>query len=91
MLAGLSPGAVATWLAQHPQVRLSEMPDDVVAAWWLSLNPGAAPGALNERQKALIVAMPSLFGNLNGISYAARDRANRLVLQDMIDHGDETK
>jgi uncharacterized protein YukE len=52
--------------------RLGAASPEVVVAWWASLSPAA--------RDALIVGLPGVIGNLNGVPYGARDRANRRAL-----------
>ncbi|WP_166866512.1 MULTISPECIES: alpha/beta hydrolase [unclassified Salinibacterium] len=89
LLSGMTPAARAVWLEDNPNALstlVSSPPRAAdVAAWWLSLNPGARPGALNARQRDLLELAPDVFGNLDGVSYAGRDVANRIRLRQIID------
>ncbi len=55
-----------------------------VAAWWAQLgqtvDPVTGKVTMGARQAALVAAMPAVIGNLDGVSYTARDAANRLEL-----------
>jgi uncharacterized protein YukE/pimeloyl-ACP methyl ester carboxylesterase len=61
--------------------RLADMPADQVAAWWDSMGGRGSADRHSAAQEALITAMPSIIGNLNGVAYWARDRANRISAQ----------
>lgn len=48
--------------------------------WWHGLTPGGS-----GQQNTVVHALPQIFGNLEGIPYAARARANQIVLnRDMV-------
>ena len=79
------PERVLSLLESHPALAsaLTHVDPNVVAAWWRGLDdPGsAAPGlSRSAPQRALVAAVPSALGNLNGVAYWARDSANRAVL-----------
>src|SRR5690606_1517040 len=89
LLGTMTPAALAIWLEDHPgaldSLQSNPPPAVDVAAWWLRLNPGARPGAINAIQRTLLEGAPDAFGNLDGISYAGRDIANRIRLQRLVD------
>jgi hypothetical protein len=88
-LATMTPATLAIWLEDHPGaldwLQSNPPPAVDVATWWLGLNPGARPGAINAVQRTLLEGVPDAFGNLDGISYAGRDIANRIRLQNYLD------
>jgi uncharacterized protein YukE len=49
-----------------------------VARWWQSLR--GPDGRRSAVQTALIMTLPGVIGNLEGVAYAARDAANRVAL-----------
>lgn len=65
-----NPASVSAMMISPPRAT-------VVTSWWSGL-----PGA---RQKALLATAPEYVGNLDGVPYAVRDRANRLYLKQSID------
>ncbi|MEV8272809.1 alpha/beta hydrolase [Microbacterium sp. NPDC077184] len=75
-LSGSDGAAAARLLAVNPDWLLLLQdyppPPDEVNRWWVGLVPAAA--------SALVAAAPRLVGNLEGVRYADRDRANRLSL-----------
>lgn len=73
-LADLPDDNVDDYLMRHPDVLidvLSSQPDDI-AVWWSTL-------AKQDRRELFDLA-PQVIGNLGGIDYATRDRANRVHL-----------
>lgn len=70
------------WLANRPEFAdtLAELPPppNAVAAWWTSL--GSSAVTASPGQLALIASVPAVIGNLTGVAYWGRDRANRNVL-----------
>jgi WXG100 family type VII secretion target len=84
-LGRLGPDQVAA-LAGDDDIaeRLAGMTDPkAVAAWWEGLGGEFGKGSSDEHssmQDAFIAAFPSVIGNLNGVAYWARDRANRAEL-----------
>ncbi|AMM20514.1 hypothetical protein AX769_10590 [Frondihabitans sp. PAMC 28766] len=79
------PERVLSLLESHPALAsaLTHVDSNVVAAWWRGLDdPGSAAAGLSRSapQRALVAAVPSALGNLNGVAYGARDSANRAVL-----------
>lgn len=81
-LGTLSAAEQRAWLARNPRFldAVQDVPPDAaqVAAWWHGLGGDAATASAG--QLGLIAAMPGLIGNLEGVGYWARDRANRAVL-----------
>lgn len=73
-VAALPPDELAL-LAGAVGARLSTMPAERVARWWDGLGDHSAA------QQALIIGLPAAIGNLDGVSYWARDQANRISLQ----------
>lgn len=75
--------------------RLAAMDDpEQVAAWWEAAGGDSGRGSADDfsvTQDALVAAFPAVLGNLNGVAYWARDRANRSELQRLIRgaHGDD--
>jgi len=86
-LAGLRPEEVAAFAGNSTIAdRLAGLKDsNAVAKWWSGLGGEHGKGTKGEHsaaQDAFIAAFPAAVGNLNGVAYWARDRANRHVLQD---------
>ncbi|WP_420112780.1 alpha/beta hydrolase [Pseudactinotalea sp.] len=87
-LAQMTPEDAAAWLAAHPEfadaLAASPPPAEEVNAWWLTLgDPVAGDDGTNDPnalQLALITAMPSVIGNLNGVPYWGRSDANVMAL-----------
>lgn len=81
-LGTLSAKEQRAWLARNPRFldAVQDAPPDAneVAAWWHGLGEDAATASAG--QLGLIAAMPGVLGNLEGVGYWARDRANRAVL-----------
>ncbi|MGR6742430.1 alpha/beta hydrolase [Microbacterium sp. F1-18] len=75
-LAGMSELDLATLFHLHPelatQVQQNAGSAHEVAAWWAALSA-------IQRQN-LVLGAPALIGNLEGVTYRARDVANRIVL-----------
>jgi hypothetical protein len=65
--------------------RLGQIKDpQVIADWWNSLGGADGKGSSakhSDVQQALVSGIPSLIGNLNGVAYWARDKANRTTLK----------
>jgi uncharacterized protein YukE len=94
-VAKMSDGQFLTWLGtldtetiaalkDDPKIaaRLAGMDAKDVASWWNALSgPG---GAHSAAQDAFVAAIPATIGNLNGITYWARARANATVLADKL-------
>lgn len=78
-LAGADGPSLRTVLRAKPALAeaLTGAEPAAVAPWWTALS--------RAQQDALISAAPSVIGNLGGVAYAARDRANRLWLGAQLD------
>ncbi|WP_311211331.1 MULTISPECIES: alpha/beta hydrolase [unclassified Arthrobacter] len=94
-IAGLNAAQLTTWLTVPAnKARLQgllqnqEYNPAVTAAWWTSLghtvDNGTGKVTLGETQQLLINTFPSIIGNLQGVSYTARNQANQLVLTQML-------
>ncbi|MGO4594245.1 alpha/beta hydrolase [Leifsonia sp. 2TAF2] len=74
VLSRLTPAELKLLLAGDPSLvqQFWEHPPapEMVAGWWNGLTP--------EVRTALIQAAPGIFGNLPGLPYSDRDRANRI-------------
>ena len=81
MLTGLSATDLAVLLETHPELadKLATADPNAVATWWTSMN-GENPGTPSTEQLTLITGIPAIIGNLNGVAFWARDRANHLAL-----------
>lgn len=77
-LAALTPAQLALYGAWNPAAARNPIPagtnEDVPAAknWWAALDPAS--------QAALTAAVPGIIGNLNGIPYADRAKANKTTI-----------
>lgn len=73
-IAGADVPSLAAVLRARPALAdvLAQGGPADVAPWWAALS--------GAQQRALISAAPAVIGNLGGVAYAARDRANRLWL-----------
>lgn len=88
-LAGLTPEQIEALGARHPQIRTTAPPlpttEGDLAGW-----PGGAEGAAwwqgltTEQQAALVLALPGLVGNTEGVPYTDRAAANAETL-DLLD------
>ncbi|MBF4461455.1 MULTISPECIES: alpha/beta hydrolase [unclassified Rathayibacter] len=80
-LATLPTAEIATLLAASPRLeaQLRRMDPATVHTWWTGLAP-TGEAQLSKRQEALIAVVPAIIGNLDGIPYGARARANSSVL-----------
>ena len=74
VLTDLSAADLLTLMSTDPGFaeRLRSIEPAGVAAWWAGLG--------DSERDALITAMPALIGNLEGVSYTSRDKANRIWL-----------
>ncbi len=74
VMRSLDGAALEALLNARPDLatRLSQIAPSEVAPWWRGLSA--------TQQDALIATAPGVIGNLGGVAYAARDRANRIVL-----------
>lgn len=79
LLSGMTGPEIAEALAANPALadQLAALPADKVAPWWRGLT--------DEQQDALIAAIPSVIGNLEGVAYTDRDTANRLWLDQQLE------
>ena len=77
-LAGLDSDDLAALLRIRPDIAhtLSQAEPADVAAWW--------EGMEGSQRDALITALPAIVGNLEGVAYSDRNRANRLWLDDQL-------
>ncbi|MBT2504055.1 alpha/beta hydrolase [Curtobacterium sp. ISL-83] len=90
-VAAMSDGQFLTWLGtldpetiaslkSDPKIaaRLAGLDAKDVASWWNAMSgPG---GAHSAAQDAFVGAIPAALGNLNGVAYWARAKANSVVL-----------
>lgn len=78
-LAGADGPSLRAVLRAKPTLAdvLAQAEPAAVAPWWAALS--------DAQQNALISAAPAVIGNLGGVAYAARDRANRLWLDAQLD------
>ncbi|TVU61202.1 hypothetical protein FQP90_14370 [Paenarthrobacter nitroguajacolicus] len=94
-IVGLNAAQLTTWLAVPTnKARLQgllqnqEYNPAVTAAWWTSLghtvDAGTGKVTVGETQQLLINTFPAIIGNLQGVSYTARNQANQLVLTQML-------
>lgn len=95
----MSDGQFTTWLGTLDHESIAALRDDPriarrlagldatdVAGWWQAMSgPDGAPSAA---QRAFVVALPTVIGNLNGVAYWARVRANTTVLVDRLAHAE---
>ncbi len=78
LLAALTPAQLALYGAWNPAAARNPIPagtnEDVLAAknWWAALDPAS--------KAALTAAVPGIIGNLNGIPYADRAKANKSTI-----------
>ena len=76
-LAARGPHALEQWAAEHPEQvrRLLDHPPatETVRRWWDGLCP--------EERTALVTGLSTVVGNLAGVRYADRGRANRHTLE----------
>lgn len=97
ILAGGKPGSLleklsllygsnlALFLKQHPQLlaELTKLGGEAIANWW---------GTLSNAQRAdLIGRIPTVIGNLEGVPYADRDKANVSRLKDELANAKRTE
>ncbi len=94
-LAALNGAQLKTWLAIPANkdrlqglLQRQEYNPAVTAAWWTSLghtvDTGTGKVTPGETQQLLISTFPAIIGNLQGVSYTARNQANQLVLTQML-------
>lgn len=74
-IAGADGPSLAAVLRAKPALAdvLAQAEPSAVAPWWAALS--------DAQRNALVFAAPAVIGNLGGVAYAARDRANRLWLE----------
>ncbi|KTR04583.1 alpha/beta hydrolase [Curtobacterium luteum] len=90
-VAKMSDGQFLTWLGSLDKESIAALRDDPtiaarlarmdakdVALWWNALS--GPDGAHSAEQDAFVAAIPAALGNLNGVAYWARARANTTVL-----------
>ncbi|MFF1877223.1 alpha/beta hydrolase [Leifsonia sp. NPDC058230] len=82
MLVGLSANDLRLLVAVYPALgeKVAQLDPGVAAAWWNGMND-ALEGAPSAAQAALIAGIPGVIGNLDGVAYWARDRANNVFLE----------
>lgn len=94
-VAKMSDGQFLTWLGSLDKESIAALQDDPtiaarlarmdakdVAAWWTAMS--GPDGAHSAEQDAFVAAIPAALGNLNGVAYWARARANSSVLADKL-------
>ncbi|MFJ4220802.1 alpha/beta hydrolase [Curtobacterium luteum] len=94
-VARMSDGQFLTWLGTLDKesiaalrdeatttARLARMDAKDVATWWTAMS--GPRGAHSAEQDAFVAAIPAVLGNLNGVAYWARARANTTVLADKL-------
>lgn len=78
LLAALTPAQLALYGVWNPDTARNPIPagidEDVLAAknWWAALDPAS--------KAALTAAAPGIIGNLNGLPYADRAKANKTTI-----------
>ncbi|KEP74927.1 hypothetical protein HR12_02255 [Microbacterium sp. SUBG005] len=79
VMQSLDTRALTALLRARPDLitRLKQTTPEGVAPWWRRLSV--------EQQNVLIAEAPGVIGNLGGVAYAARDRANRIVLAEALE------
>lgn len=88
-LSSLTPDQIVA-LRGDPAIadRLDAVSDpELIVDWWSSMGGSHERGSSDghsSQQDALIAAFPAVIGNLNGVAYWARDRANRKQLTTLI-------
>ncbi|AZZ49355.1 hypothetical protein C5E02_08910 [Rathayibacter rathayi] len=83
LLASVPAGELSTMVAGSPELaaRIAGLRPELVADWWATLDPQDEESDLSERQGLLLATLPALLGNLEGLPYGARDKANRIALR----------
>ncbi|MGN8050590.1 alpha/beta hydrolase [Curtobacterium sp. 22159] len=94
-VAKMSDGQFLTWLGTLDKESIAALQDDPtiatrmarmdakeVAAWWRAMS--GQEGAHAPEQDAFVAALPAVIGNLNGVGYWARARANETVLAEKL-------
>jgi hypothetical protein len=84
MMAGLSASDLQILLGQQAYLALeiAKAPPEAVALWWAGLS--GPHGEVSAAQLALITAIPTVIGALNGIPALARVAANRINAETQI-------
>ncbi|MDT0117747.1 alpha/beta hydrolase [Microbacterium sp. PRF11] len=74
LLSSLSPAELDDVLTARPELvdLVKALDTEAAKTWWSALAPAA--------QSALIRTLPGVIGNLEGVPYGARDKANRRAL-----------
>lgn len=74
LLSSLSPAELDDVLTARPELidLVKALDTEAAKNWWSALAPAA--------QSALIRTLPGVIGNLEGVPYSARDKANRRAL-----------
>ena len=96
-LALLSPAELADFAGQYPDVAHLPVPvsndgvgnAQVVRDWW-NADGVQEFGLSSEQREVLIAQLPGFVGNLEGVRYADRDRANRVLLDFYVGHPELT-
>ena len=84
---GLDPGAAGAALLTVAALVGADLPDPgsstpaQVHTWWLGLDP--------DQRRMLLRDQPQLVGSLDGVPAAARDRANRALLDQLLADADD--
>ncbi|MET3901711.1 alpha/beta hydrolase [Paenarthrobacter sp. 4246] len=83
-LSSLPAQELAAMLTASPALKsqLQLINPTEIHSWWTGLNP--PPGAKTQfsvRQDLLLTKLPTVFGNLEGMPYKARDHANQTALK----------
>ncbi|MFJ7286702.1 alpha/beta hydrolase [Curtobacterium sp. NPDC098951] len=94
-VAKMGDGQFLTWLGSLDKESIAALQDDPtiaarlarvdakdVALWWNAMS--GLDGAHSAEQDAFVAAIPAALGNLNGVAYWARARANSTVLADKL-------
>jgi uncharacterized protein YukE len=86
MMATLSASDLRILLKEHRFLadKLAGAAPEAVAAWWKGMD-GPVGGKPSAAQNVLITMIPTVLGNLNGVAFWARDRANHLALDQAIE------
>jgi len=81
-LASMTSQDLFVLLLLSPSLKwqLARMDPTTISNWWQEMNPAADAKEFSAQQVLLLSTFPTIFGNLEGIPYAARDHANRIAL-----------
>lgn len=96
-LALLSPSEIADFAAAYPDLARLPLPvsgqgkDNALAVrdWW-NADGAKASGLTPQQREAFVAQMPGFVGNLEGVRYSDRDRANRVLLDFFLAHPELT-